>query len=137
MLIERGACGEVLGSYRDVKEEPVVMNGQRLSGVWIRWLIRPGEGEARGFAMRVFRVEPGAVIPAHKHPWEHGIFVLRGKVTIRVGKARYVLSANDFMLIPPNVEHEYVNIGDEDLEFICVIPSSATVADDYNPCGKG
>ncbi len=134
--VRRGPCGEIIGSYRDVKEEHVVMNGMQLKGVYIRWLFKPGESEARGFAMRVFRVEPGAVIPAHKHPWEHGIFVLRGNMVVRVGKARYVVSSGHFMLIPPNIEHEYVNIGDEDAEFICIIPASATVSEDYNPCEK-
>ena len=133
-VVRRGPCGEVVGNYTGVSEEKVVMNNVELKGVWIRWLIRGGE--ARGFAMRVFRIEPGAVIPAHTHPWEHGIFVLKGEGVVRIGRSRYVVRAGDYLLIPPNVEHEYVNVGNEDFEFICVIPSKATVDEKYDPCSK-
>ncbi len=134
MVVMQGPCREVVGEIERVKEEPVEMNGERLKGVWIRWLFRGGE--ARAFAFRVFRVEPGAVIPAHRHPWEHGILVLRGRGVVRIGQARYVVKEGSFLLIPPNVEHEYVNLGDEDWMFLCVIPSSPTVGDDYDPCRR-
>ena len=134
MGLVQGPCREIVGEISQVREEPVEINGEKLRGVWIRWLFRGGE--ARAFAFRVFRVEPGAVIPAHRHPWEHGILVLRGKGVVRIGRARYVVREGNFMLIPPNVEHEYVNTGDEDWVFLCVIPSSPTVSNDYDPCQR-
>jgi len=132
--VEKGPCGEVVGKIEEVREEPVEMNGERLKGVWIRWLFRGGE--ARAFAFRVFRVEPGAVIPAHRHPWEHGILVLQGRGVVRIGKARYVVGEGSFLLIPANAEHEYVNVYDEDWVFLCVIPAKPTVSEDYEPCRR-
>ncbi len=137
MPVQRGPCGELVGRYTEVAEEQVEMNGRVLKGVWIRWLFRAGEGEARGFSFRVFRVEPGSVIPAHRHPWEHGILVLEGEGVVRIGNARYRVRRGDFLLIPPNVEHEYVNLGESDLVFLCVIPGGPTVGEDYNPCKRG
>ncbi|MCE4619944.1 MAG: cupin domain-containing protein, partial [Desulfurococcales archaeon] len=68
-------CGEKVTHYTSVPEEPVPE--EMATGTTIRWLISDKDG-ASNFYMRMFRMEPGAHIKAHFHPWEHEIYVLEG-----------------------------------------------------------
>lgn len=118
-----GFFGEKVGHYSEEKEEPLEINGQRLPGVYIRWLIGPKE-KAPNFAMRVIRMEPGATIPRHKHPWEHEQFILEGEGVFIIGDRSYPVRPGYYVYIPPNVEHEYRNTGSRDLVFLCLVPLS-------------
>jgi quercetin dioxygenase-like cupin family protein len=109
--------------YTSVREEKV--SEKLAEKTWIRWLIRKEEG-APLFAMRVFRVEPGGHIKAHRHPWEHEIFIISGEGEIRIGSQKRRVEKGYFVFIPPCIEHEYWNRGTQDLEFICVIPHELT-----------
>jgi len=133
MTIQRGPCGEKIGSIEDVPaKQATLADGTPVKGVTIRWLIAGSDG-ALTFAMRVFQAEPNSHIPAHKHPWEHEIFVLRGGMKVRIERNTYEVRERSFIFIPPNTEHEYF-IGDEGVEFLCLIPLKPSVGEDYNPC---
>jgi len=82
--------------------------------------------EAPTYAMRVFEMGPRGYIPAHSHPWEHGIFVLEGKLRIKVENEVFELEPNTAIYIPPNKVHEYWNIGGGRVRFICTIPNRPT-----------
>ncbi|NOZ89396.1 MAG: cupin domain-containing protein [Crenarchaeota archaeon] len=133
----RGPCGEKLGSYTDVEaEDATVPGGGRLEGVRIRWLVRREDG-APTFAMRLFEMEPGAVIPAHEHPWEHEIFVLDGDVEVCIEERCYQLRRGWFLYIPPNVSHSY-RAGSKGAQFLCIIPHSPSVDEGWlPPCRRG
>lgn len=89
--------------------------------VWIQWLIAKEQG-AENFAMRLVTVAPGGVIPKHDHPWEHEIFILRGRGVIGAGGEEREVSTGNFAYVEPSIPHWYRNTGDEDWQFICVIP---------------
>jgi quercetin dioxygenase-like cupin family protein len=89
--------------------------------VWIQWLITDREG-ARNYVMRLFTVEPGGKIPEHQHPWEHEIFVLKGKGVIGTPDQEVEVSEGNFLYIEPNILHWYRNTGKTEWQFICVIP---------------
>ena len=93
-------------------------------GTMIRVLFSPEE--TLTYAMRVFEMEPGGHIPAHKHPWEHEIFILEGKVKAKVGDKVFTLEPGTAIYIPPNIVHEYWNIGNSKAKFICTIPNKPT-----------
>jgi quercetin dioxygenase-like cupin family protein len=118
---------EKVGHYTSIKPEKV--KEDMATNTWIRVLIRIGDG-APTFAMRLFTVEKGGHIFAHKHPWEHEIFVLRGKGEIRISDRSYHVKEGYFIFIPPNVEHEYWNRGEGDLEFLCMIPHEPTAPEE-------
>ncbi len=105
----------------DVELVPV----ENAEGTWIRVLISTSEGLT--YAMRVFEMDEGGHIPAHKHPWEHEIFVLEGTVRIRVEDKSFDLNPYTAIYIPPNKVHEYWNIGKGRARFICVIPVKPSV----------
>lgn len=88
---------------------------------WFRLLISREDG-APNYAMRVFEIEEGGYIQSHRHPWEHEIFVLEGEGEIKIGNEKFRVSRGYAVLIPPNVDHEYKNVGKNTWKFVCVIP---------------
>jgi quercetin dioxygenase-like cupin family protein len=50
-------------------------------------------------------VKAGSIMPLHKHPHEQSSFVLEGQFEMMVNGETKVLTANDFVVIPGNIEH--------------------------------
>ncbi|MET1160553.1 MAG: cupin domain-containing protein [Thermoprotei archaeon] len=119
-MVKPGPNGEIVNHYEFAEEERVPEDTAH--NTTIRWLLSNKRDGVPTFAMRMFRVKPGGYIKAHKHPWEHEIFVLEGVGEIRIGDVVYRVSRGFYIYIPPNVEHEYRNRGDKDLVFLCMIP---------------
>ena len=79
--------------------------------------------EGPHFAMRRFVMEPGGGMPEHTNTVEHEQYVLRGHANIGIGKEEFEVRAGDVVFIPEGVPHWYQNIGDENFEFLCLIPN--------------
>jgi len=108
----------IVRSYRDVREEPVKIEG--VENTTIRWLIDDKTGP--NFAMR--RYELKGTIPRHTHSHEHEVYFLegRGEVITEEGKTREV-GPGDFAYIPPNEVHGFKSLDTEKpLAFLCVVP---------------
>ena len=89
--------------------------------VAMRWLIGKRTG-ALTYAMRLFEIAPGGLIPLHNHEEEHQIFVLNGMAKV-LGNPEGHAKKDDIVFIPPNEPHGYDNTeGTEIFSFICVIP---------------
>jgi quercetin dioxygenase-like cupin family protein len=81
------------------------------------------EDEAPNFIMRRFEIKPRGQIGVHSHDWEHEIFILNGEVVlINENGVRDEVSEGEFVFIPPNEPHGYINEGNETAAFICMIP---------------
>ncbi len=78
--------------------------------------------------MRVFTVKPGAASPFHSHDWPHYVIFLRGKAAGKIDGVTVNLEKGDYAYVPPDVDHNFSNSGDEDLVFICIVP---TKGDEY------
>ncbi|NHJ47496.1 MAG: cupin domain-containing protein [Asgard group archaeon] len=92
------------------------------TGTKIQWLISKEQGAPR-FAMRLFTLEPRAIIGIHDHPEEHEIYVMQGKMDlIAENGSRTRVEATDAIYMPPDEKHGYENIGSEVVKFLCVIP---------------
>lgn len=128
-----GPCGEKVGHASAIVEEELEAGGEKLEGVYIRWLIGRNDN-AKVFALRIVRMEPGSHIPAHAHPWEHEQYILRGEGVFRIGSRKYRVRPGMFLYIPPNVEHEYWNTGSEDLVFICIVPLKPSAPEEKLNC---
>ncbi|MDG6898960.1 MAG: cupin domain-containing protein [Nitrososphaerota archaeon] len=103
-----------------VKAEPV----ERAIKTEIEWLVDRRDG-APNFEMRRFRIRPGGKIPRHFHPeLEHEQYVLRGSYKMGIGREVYEVRAGDSVFIPKGTVHWYQNTGDEDAEFLCIIPKT-------------
>jgi quercetin dioxygenase-like cupin family protein len=108
----------IAGHYLDkeLQEAPQVAGTQ---GAGLRWLT--DEDCADFFYMRHVVMEKGGTIGLHDHPYEHQIFILKGKGKCTVGEEEYELTEGCYALIPGGVIHGFENIGEGTLEFICCI----------------
>ncbi len=89
--------------------------------VTMRWLVGRQTG-AKTYAMRIFEIAPGGIVPLHTHLEEHEIFVLHGKAKI-IGDIGGIAKKDDVVFVPSNEPHGYDNTdGSEIFRFICVIP---------------
>jgi len=77
---------------------------------------RPGIRGER-VEMGYYRYPPGTRKPAHTHPEEQIVAVIRGKLGYRVENETCVLGPGEAVHIPANVEHENWSV-DEAVEFI-------------------
>jgi len=102
-----------------IELEPVYADGAE--GANIRWLIAQKDG-APNFAMRLFEVEPGGYTPFHKHAWEHEIYCLSGSGHFVTERGETPFGANDFIYVDPEMMHQFKNVGDGTLKFLCLIP---------------
>ncbi len=96
-------------------------NGTDVVGVLKRVLIGPADG-APTFAVRLFTLAPGGNTPAHTHPFEHGVVVLRGTGTVLTPNGRVPIGEGTTVFVPPGEHHQFQNTGPGPLEFLCVIP---------------
>jgi quercetin dioxygenase-like cupin family protein len=111
-----------------MKVKPIVehqQNAVALPGatdVKMRMLIGPDDG-AGVFHMRHFEVAPGGTTPHHAHDYEHEVLILKGAGTVKGAAGDKPCRAGDVVWMPPNEKHQFVNGGNEPLEFICLIPA--------------
>jgi quercetin dioxygenase-like cupin family protein len=66
-------------------------------------IARPVRGERITFA--VVELEPGSIVPEHSHENEQLGIVLRGALTLQVGREERTLGPGETWCIAPNIEH--------------------------------
>lgn len=106
----------------NVPSQEVTMEGA--SGTRIQWLFGADDG-VPGFFMRRFTMAPGGSIPLHGHPWEHEIYILAGQAEVFTDTETITVTAGDALYVAPEEQHGYRTIGEVDLEFLCMVPTSA------------
>ncbi|MFW9909291.1 MAG: cupin domain-containing protein [Candidatus Thorarchaeota archaeon] len=107
-------------SYKERDREEITMDGAQKTTV--RWLIDRRTG-AKTYAMRLFEIAPGGVIPLHSHEEEHEIFILQGTAKLLGAEKETFAKKDDIVFIPSLEQHGYDNTeGKELFRFICVIP---------------
>jgi quercetin dioxygenase-like cupin family protein len=82
-----------------------------------------GSGLGPNFAMRRFVIRGGGSMPLHTNTVEHEQYVLGGNARVVIGEESYTVRKDDVVFIPAGIKHSYTVIGDEDFEFICVVPN--------------
>ncbi len=83
--------------------------------------------EGPNFAMRRFVMQPGGGMPKHTNTVEHEQYVLKGHAMVGIGDEKHEVRTGDVLFIPEGVPHWYQNIGEENFEFLCVIPNKTDV----------
>ncbi len=102
--------------------EPQGYDGSDISAVVKHVLIGPDDG-APNFVIRYFQLEPGGYSRLESHPQEHGILILHGHVQVKLDDKSLGLNPLDVVFISGGDEHQLMNVSDEILGFICVIPT--------------
>jgi quercetin dioxygenase-like cupin family protein len=101
-------------------QKKVTMPGA--SGAKMRMLVGPEDGAAN-FHMRHFEVAPGGYTPHHQHDYEHEILILKGAGIAKSCDGERAFKSGDVIFVPANEMHQFINPGDQPLEFICLIPA--------------
>ena len=104
----------------EIKENKIEADDAK--GVSIKTLIGEDQG-AKNFFMRIMKIEKEGFSPCHRHEWEHENFILKGEGFLKTEKGKSPVKKGDVIYIPPNELHRYINVGNEDLEVMCIIPS--------------
>lgn len=96
-----------------------VMDKDGAKGVSVKYLIGEREGATK-FYLREYRVSPGGNTPFDRHPYEHEVYILRGRAKVRVGSTVKEVGKGDVVFVPSNREHQFKNTGKDILAFLCV-----------------
>lgn len=78
---------------------------------------------ARKLGCSLYRIPPGkTAFPFHKHfTNEEAIYVLSGTGTMRLDDKEIAVGPGDFVsFLPQGPNHQLINSGSEDLEYLCV-----------------
>jgi len=75
------------------------------------------------FIMRRFVMGPGGGMPNHTNTVEHEQYVLAGRARIGIDGQEFDVQVGDVVFIPNGVPHWYQNVGEENFEFLCIIPN--------------
>lgn len=121
-------------NFQEIPLEDVLVEGA--NGAKIRWLVGEKDG-APNFAMRMFEVAPGGNTPYHLHPFEHEIFVLDGSGKLVTENGESPMNPWDVIFVDPDLKHQFVNVGDKPLIFLCSIPNEVKKVPKRNPFGGG
>ncbi len=108
------------GNYKQIK--PKEMESEDVRGVKKRVLIGKTQN-APHFIMRMFSIEKGGHSPYHQHSHEHEVFILKGKGIVKDKEGSREVKEGDFVYVPPNCEHQFLNPRGDCFEFLCLIPA--------------
>jgi quercetin dioxygenase-like cupin family protein len=105
----------------EVPEERSSLKGTK--GCTLRWLIAEKDG-AEHYAMRLFELKPGGLIPVHSHvDSEHEIYIIEGTAIFDDDENKIMVKKGDFIFVKPGDKHSFTNSSDKPFKFICVIPN--------------
>lgn len=86
-----------------------------------RVLIGRRDGAA-SYSLRYFEIPPRGKSSLDRHAHDHGVFILKGRARVLMGKEKVEAGAGDVLYIPPDEQHQFENIGDGPLGFLCAVP---------------
>ncbi|MGD8544688.1 MAG: cupin domain-containing protein [Candidatus Bathyarchaeota archaeon] len=102
-----------ISNFEDVKLD---MKGA--SGVKIKYLFH-ADVDAERLQLRLFAIEVGGNTPFEKHIHEHHIFMLKGEALVKGADTEAIVGEGDVIFIQSWEEHQFKNIGEEELQFLC------------------
>lgn len=75
-------------------------------------VVRQDFAEGRNLNVLHWNIEDGGEVKLHTHSQEQFGLVIKGGFDMLVGEERSILRAGDAYIIPPNVPHSFVAIGE-------------------------
>ncbi len=108
-------------AWDGVEEEPY-RGGGASEGSCRKVLVGPREG-AQHFAIRYFEIPPRGQTSFEHHHHDQGVVILTGRARVLLGWEMHEVAAGDAIYIPSDEQHQFENLSDEPLGFLCVIPS--------------
>jgi len=104
-----------------VSEEPLLTRDAKSTKV--RYLIDQRHG-ANNFYLRIYEIGPGGQTPHDQHPYEHEVYVLRGRAKLLTMvndvPTLWDVEEGDVVFIAPNQVHQFSNPNEETFQMLCV-----------------
>lgn len=88
-----------------------------------RQILIGADENSSNFHMRYFAVQPDGHTSLDQHSHEHGVYVLHGRASLRLGDNVHELNAGDVVFIPGNEVHQFFALGQEPFGFLCIVPA--------------
>ncbi|MCY6485520.1 cupin domain-containing protein [Clostridium aestuarii] len=107
-------------SHKSMVEE-IEIDNVGVKNAFMKVLISPKEGW-EGYVMRSFKLKPGGFTPKHDHPWPHINYIISGNGTLHLDGKDNSIESGSFAYVPAGKTHQFMNISNTDLEFICIVP---------------
>lgn len=107
----------MIQSIKDIPSTPL----QAGEGASMQMLI--SSEVAPHFAMRKFVIKKGGHMPLHTNSVEHEQYVIKGSAKVIIDGQTSVVTKDDVLFIPAGMAHSYEVLGDEDYEFLCLVPN--------------
>ena len=114
--MSKGEVTMYVTSVGEVETQALDMEGAR--GVKVQYLLHEGVG-AKKLQLRLFTIDVGGYTALEKHKHEHEVFILHGKALVRGGDKEVVVKEGGVIFISSWELHQFKNIGDEKLQFLC------------------
>jgi len=107
-------------NHTDAPHEKLAKGAEKTE---VQYLIDKRQGSTR-FALRIYTIQKGGHTPLDQHQYEHQVYILKGEGLMRQSKnpdsPLKNLKPGDAVFIPSNAVHQFSNVGNEPLIFLCV-----------------
>lgn len=110
----------IVGNYDELEWKKML--GEGIKDAFVKVVVSPKEGW-NDYVMRIFKLSPGGNTPKHTHEWPHINYVIKGQGILYLDGKENSISAGSYAFVPSNEVHQFRNMSEEDLEFICIVPT--------------
>ena len=123
-----GTVHHFIGSTENEEYEwegviPERYDTEDFKGVVKRVLVGPKDN-APNYVIRYFQLEPGCSSRLERHPHDHGVVILHGEAKVQLTEEFITVGPMDSVYVAGNDLHQFTNIGEKSLGFICVIQAN-------------
>lgn len=80
-----------------------------------------GYREETKFHVRYFAISPGGYSSLEKHRHSHAVTIIRGTGKVILGDKVMDLKFLDTVYVSPDTPHQFINDGEEEFGFLCVV----------------
>lgn len=92
-----------------------------IPGITHRTIASRARGGMRGAEVWLQELSVGCATPVHRHDCDEVVVVLRGRARITIEGETTDVAAGASVVIPPNLVHDIVSVGDEPLEILATL----------------
>jgi quercetin dioxygenase-like cupin family protein len=118
--------------WQDVAVQPYTSNNATK-----QVLIGEDEG-AQNFVLRYFTIPPHGFSNLDQHSHEHGVLIVQGKARVMLGERFEEVGPGDVVYIPGYERHQFENLTDDLLTFLCIVPPKPKQYEELNqPAQEG
>ena len=87
----------------------------------LKVLVSPEEGWD-DHVLRRIEVSMQGYTPKHSHPWYHVNYIISGEGELMISDKITKIMKGNYAFIPANTLHQFRNVGNEPLVFLCIVP---------------